>query len=225
MLWYKAWRETRWRMLMLTASVLWVLFNIHSRGDFQPRPASSLQVVWLIVPLMLAGSGLRTDPVLQPMKGLHGSMYFTLSLPVSRLRLFAVRAAVGLLEIAAIILAVSCVAGIFFPEVRVNASLTGGFVYVATVFLCSCGIYGLSILLATFLDLIYQIWVGLAASFLSLWLIRTAGLPRSIDPFFAMGSLSPLATHVFPWAAIGVSLGMGTIFFLVAARVVQTRQY
>jgi hypothetical protein len=225
MLWYKAWRETRWRMLMLTGMVLWVLFATHSRGTFQPRPASPLQIIWLLAPLMLAGSGLRTDPVLQPMKGLHGSMYFTLSLPVSRLRLFAVRAGAGLLETAAIIVAVSCTAGILFPELRVNASLAGGFVYVVTVFLCSCGIYGLSTLLATFLELLYQIWAGFAAIFLSLWLVRTAEVPRSIDPFSAMGDLSPLATHVFPWAAIGVSLGLGTIFFLAALRVVQARQY
>ena len=44
-------------------------------------------------------------------KGLHGSMYFTLGLPVGRFRLFAVRVGVGILETLALTLVEFCTAG------------------------------------------------------------------------------------------------------------------
>ena len=47
-----------------------------------------------IAPL-LAGAGIKTQAAFQTVKGLHGSTYFTLSLPVSRFRLLAIRAGIG----------------------------------------------------------------------------------------------------------------------------------
>ena len=41
----------------------------------------------------------------------------------------------------------------------------------------------------------------------------------------AMAQDSPLITHTLPLAAMAASLGIGAMFFLAAARVVQTRQY
>ena len=226
MLWFKFWLEMRLRALVVLGMVLFALFSVHSQGRLQIRSgAVVLPFFRVLVPLLLAGSGLRTEPVLQPMRGLHGSTNFTLSLPVSRWRVLAIRACAGLLAIAAIIFAVCCVAGVFFPEVRVSAGLSGGLIYAATLLLCSCGVYGLSTFFATFLELQYQIWAAGLVVFLVKWLVDNLGLPGFIDPFRAMGGLSPLFTHAFPWAAIGVSLGFGVLFFLAAAMVVQKREY
>ncbi len=101
MLWYKAWLETRWRMLMPLIMILFLVYTAHSvAGSVRPvgpgRPAPNvLQIFWMIAALTLAGSGIATEAVFQAKKGLHGSMYFTLGLPVSRLRLFAVRSALA----------------------------------------------------------------------------------------------------------------------------------
>jgi hypothetical protein len=51
----------------------------------------------------LSLSRVTTQPSLVASKGIHGSTLFTLSLPVSRLRLMSVRAAIGWLEGAGVI--------------------------------------------------------------------------------------------------------------------------
>ena len=48
--------------------------------------------------IMLAGAGIKTKLGFQQIKGMHGSMHYTLSMPVTRTRLLAVRVAVGLAE-------------------------------------------------------------------------------------------------------------------------------
>jgi hypothetical protein len=226
MLWYKAWREMKWRAALPLGMVLFALFQIHSHVKLDFRSDSGIPpVFWVIAPIMLGGSGIRTEPLLQPMKGLHGSVYFTLSLPVSRLRLFAVRAGAGLLAVATIIAAECGTAAIFFPEVRASATLAGGFAYAATIFLCGLVFYGLSTLLAVFLDVQWQTWIGLTAVFVFRWLRDIAALPRAFDPLRALGDLSPVVTHAFPWAAIGVSVALGAIFLLAAVKAVEMRQY
>jgi hypothetical protein len=91
-------------------------------------------IFWLMRPFMLAGSGLRTEATFQGQKGLHGSTYFTLSLPVSRLKLFAIRAAFGFLETAGIVVGVCCIAAVIFPELKGQTTLADGLRYVATLF-------------------------------------------------------------------------------------------
>ena len=55
-------------------------------------------------------------------KGLHGSMYFTLSLPVSRFRLFATRAGLGMLEAAGVLAALlPAQYGLCFPLPRMTS--------------------------------------------------------------------------------------------------------
>ena len=109
MLWYKGWLETRFRILfMLFYAVFPIpLFTLTVPAANPAHPASLAAVAgslgffafyYSIIPLMLAGSGIKTQADLQPRKGLHGSMYFTLSLPVSRFRLFATRAGLGMLR-------------------------------------------------------------------------------------------------------------------------------
>ena len=43
--------------------------------------------------------------------------------------------------------------------------------------------------------------------------------------FRAMTDASPLITHALPWTAMGISIGIAGIFFMVALRVVETREY
>ena len=100
MLWYKGWLETRFRILFM---FLFAIFPIPLM-TLTPHPANpapqdfsaGMQAVaemfalyYSIIPLGLAGSGIKTQSPFHPTKGLHGSMYFTLSMPVSRFQLFA----------------------------------------------------------------------------------------------------------------------------------------
>ena len=102
MLWHKGWLETRYRLLFALGFV--GLFQVlqHKPGT---TPQGIFAFVQFTVPVLvvmtyslLAGAGVATQPSFVASKGIHGSTLFTLSLPVSRLRLMSVRAAIGWLE-------------------------------------------------------------------------------------------------------------------------------
>ena len=113
MLWYKMWRESRTRFAMSAAALLWMCGavvalqqRVRSHAD---EPLSYANYIWsavykanvldlftlLVIVLGLGG-------VLQ--ERAQGTAGFTLSLPVSRQRLVAVRAAMGLAQVAALAL-------------------------------------------------------------------------------------------------------------------------
>lgn len=103
MLWYKGWLETRLRLLMTIAFTGFLVYMMvhQSRHTLQFQllmVQSSGQLFAILVSALLAGAGIVTQPAFQGGKGLHGSMLFTLSMPVTRLRLLAVRAGLGALE-------------------------------------------------------------------------------------------------------------------------------
>jgi hypothetical protein len=234
MLWYKAWLETRWRMLMPLLMILFAVYSSRSVGNPRPNAAHGaapnfLQIFWMIAALTLAGSGIATEAVFQAKKGLHGSMYFTLGLPVSRFRLFAVRVGVGMLEMFALMLLEFCTAAILFPG-SAQPSLADGFRNAATILLCATGFYGLSTLLSTFLDQLWQIWGSMIAFFVFAWSSEKFRIPPDFDIFHAIAGASPIgpahaAMNHMPWTAIAVSLCAGAVFMLAALRVVQTREY
>src|ERR1019366_8343206 len=148
MLWYKGWLETRFRILfMLSYAVFPIpLFTLTQQTVNPAHPASLNEVAgaigffalyYSIAPLMLAGSGIKTQADLQPRKGLHGSMYFTLSLPVSRFRLFATRAGLGMLETAGVLAVAPCAAWIIFPSLQTQITGSDLFAYWVTVSICA----------------------------------------------------------------------------------------
>jgi ABC-2 type transport system permease protein len=105
MLWYKAWLETRSRFLLALVgstalcSRLVVVFLRHESprqtGQLLHAAHETLAAVWLLAVTLLMMGGLLHEKAV-------GSSSFTLSLPVSRLRLMSVRIAVGLMEAAAL---------------------------------------------------------------------------------------------------------------------------
>src|SRR5260370_22586505 len=151
MLWMKGWHETRIRVLLLVAATL-VISAVAS--DFTPAngsiSAQGLEATTLIgasvmAAILLAGAGIKTQPGgVRPSKGLHGSMYYTLSLPVTRIRLFSVRVSLGMAETAAIHVLACCAVWLVRPTVRLNSSpadmfkhCVAGVFFVPTV--CSLG--------------------------------------------------------------------------------------
>jgi hypothetical protein len=236
MLWYKGWLETRFRiLLMLFYAVFPIpLFTLAVPAPNPAHPASLAAVAgtvgffgfyYSIIPLMLAGSGIKTQADLHPRKGLHGSMYFTLSLPVSRFRLFATRAGLGMLMVAGVLAIAPTAAWIIFPSLRMHITGSDLFAYWVTFSVCTSAFYFLGVLLSTFLDDIWQNWTSMFGLVFLWWLLSRPFLPPSVNIFRAMGESSPLFTHTFPWASMGISLGVAAILFLAALRVVQTREY
>jgi hypothetical protein len=232
MLWYKGWLETRFRVLFVLVIVLPAIGFVLRHID-PPVPVAAVEELLnaltfflLLIPLMLAGAGIKTQCILfGTTKGLHGSMYITLSLPVSRLRLLATRAGLGMLETVGVFAVASCVAWFMYPAPRAYLTVSGLFAHWVTVSICMSAFYFLTVFLATFLGDQEEIAVsGILIVILHL-LSKTVSVPSSVNVFRAMGESSPLFTHTFPWASMGVSLGAAAILFLAAMRVVQTREY
>ena len=218
MLWYKGWLETRWRLL---SALAWAGFGLLPwTPEFDPNRATVLTGMFALI---LAGAGIVTQRSLRAPAGLHGSTYFTLSLPVSRFRLLAVRAGLGWLEMIAAI-AIWC-GGIWilYPKAIPTAATT--FESAGVVVACASGLYSITLLLGTFLQDQWRAW-GSGIVFAALWwLSHHTRLPASANIFRAMGDGLPLVTHTMPWAAMAFSLELAAILFFAALTVVQLREY
>jgi hypothetical protein len=241
MLWMKYWMETRLRLLVACSFFVVILLlgyaqarviqNQPSRIPAEQRLQAGVMGVFSLFFVMqsviLGGAGIKTQAPFQTTKGLHGSLHFTLSLPVSRLRLLATRMSLGLVELLGAILlgtlALRIILPVQFPEL--SFSLADFVRYAFTLFACLVASYSISTLFATFLDDVWQAW----GSFLLLGALRalTAWLPppEAIDPFRAIGSGSPLLMHAIPWGAVATSIALAGVLSIAAAKVVQTRDY
>jgi hypothetical protein len=231
MLWqalaYKGWLETRWRLLFGLGWQALFLVQFHMVGvKAQGGVRGVMGMAWVLVamiPLMLAGAGIATQPAFQAVKGLHGSMYFTLSLPVSRLRLIAVRAAVGWLETCVVLGVVSL--GIWTSPLLRAAPPLEAIEHIVATIVCASALYSITMLLSTFLDDMWRIWGSMIAYTALWWLSTHTPLPASLNIFRALGEGSPLASHTMPWSAMAFSLSLAAILFFAALKVVQAREY
>jgi hypothetical protein len=232
-LWYKYWLETRSLVLFM---VVYALFPI-ALFTLSPGPANARQgslaaaqraleflpIYYSMIAVLLAGSGIKPQAGPHAPKSFVGSPYFTLSLPVSRFRLVATRAGVGMLETVGILLIAPCAMWIILQPLR--ASVTGFdlFLFWVTLFACGSVLHSLGVLLSTFLD---DPWRGFASMFGVLLLqMILSPLPPFLNIFRAMGPASPLVTHALPWASIGISLVASVALFLFAAKVFEMREY
>jgi len=235
MLWYKAWLETRFRLLFVLAMMGFLLVFTYSDRNATPVPGArspifgiamfSIPSFVVVICTMLAGAGIATQPSLQATKGLHGSTLFTLSLPVSRIRLLAVRAGLGWLEMTGVI-GTFC-GGIWLASSQLRGLVTvvEMFEYAETLIACASVLYFLSVMMATFLDDQWRIWGTLMSAAALWWLSTHTPLPASMNIFRAMGEGSPLQAHTMPWLAMTFALALAAIVFCVAFKVVQHREY
>jgi hypothetical protein len=194
MLWYKGWLETRWKLLFVTA-FYGAMFAI---GASVPPPAappgtnvtilalsgpgSVTFVLVIIACVFFGGAGIVTQPSFVVTRGLHGSTQFTLSLPVSRLRLLAIRATLGWCELAGFIALVCCLWMAFRPARAVITPLAMC-EFAATLMVCGSAIYAASVLLATFLEEVWRIW-GCMIFTGALWLLLTRRRRQPRSTFF-----------------------------------------
>src|SRR5579864_5304246 len=158
MLWYKGWLETRWRFAFSLGIMLVFVAFIYWNATNGPPPKNIgaalggvvVSVMWIAV--MLAGAGINTQPSFQATKGLHGSVYFTLSLPVGRFRLLLVRSVLGWFLLTGTITVFCCGFWAVFPLVRTAATGMEMLEYAGMLIAYGSVCYSLSVLLGTFLD-------------------------------------------------------------------------
>jgi ABC-2 type transport system permease protein len=240
MLWYKGWLETRARLLFVFGfhAALFAVFALAKLPPSSPFAAMNApdrvktivrfgMAIYAVATasLQLAGAGIFTQSSFQQTKGLHGSTLFTLSLPVSRFRLLAVRAGLGWLETAGFISALCGAAWIAFFPLRANFKPEEMAGYAAALIVCSLAIYAIPMLLATFLDDAGRMFASVPVFAALWWLFNHTPLPASVNVFRAMGEGSPLVSHSMPWMAMAFSVGLAAILFFAALKIVQRQEY
>ncbi|MEP6535750.1 MAG: hypothetical protein ABJF23_10565 [Bryobacteraceae bacterium] len=231
---------------LLSASILsWVcaviiLTNHGARGQANP-PIPYVEYVWQavykgyaqdffsILVIVLAGGSLLQERS-------HGTVGFTLALPVSRTRLMATRAVVGLSQVtvlaflpACVLIGLSPVLGVFYPPMQA----------LQFAVLWSAGgtiIFAGALLLGTVVESEYSSWI---ASFLCMMLYSAAVNITVLQRypnlnFFKMmsGAQMPYLDAVtftihgpLPWAIITTVLVTAVFLMALANRLTQLRDY
>ncbi|HEX4050434.1 MAG TPA: hypothetical protein VHY19_06120 [Steroidobacteraceae bacterium] len=234
MLWLKAWLETRWRIvfvLFMSALFFGTVLAIprnQPTGDPQRLltvPLAMIALLSLIAAISLAGSGIQTGSARPGAseKGAEGSTLFTLSLPVTRARLFAVRTVTGMLETAALVSLFAAAILRVLPSLAVNAHDALG--YFAVLVAASVTVYAISTCLATFLDEGWRFRSSVMALAVLFVLVSTKRLPPSMDIFRPLAGASPLITHQIPWATIMAACVLAALLLAAALRIIQKRDY
>ena len=178
MLWYKAWLETRWRFLIgmavLILSVAGTVFayprvermlplvpsidtsslvgqRIKAIADLSRTYGGYIWAQWLrqnnVQMLSLFAALLGTGGLLSQVTG--GGGLFTLSLPVSRDRLFGVRAATGLAELGVLAFVPTLLLPLLSLAVGQTFGLGAALAYGACAFIASAVLFSATCLLST----------------------------------------------------------------------------
>jgi hypothetical protein len=227
MLWKKGWYETRIRLLFVLALV--VVITVLSMS---PAPAGAgigplvgaTTMPAMGAALLLAGAGVKTQlGGLRRSKGLHGSMYYTLSLPVKRARLFSVRVSLGLAETAGILVLTWAALCLVHPAILSAPSVM--FKQGVVTFVCVTAVYSLGVFFGAFLDEVYQNWATIFTVVGTIVILTRVTLPAWMQTFLVLSLASPLNTHTMPWTAMAVLLGLSGTLLLLALKIVRSLEY
>jgi hypothetical protein len=227
MLLMKGWLETRWRLTALCVYLLLGLaVNYRDHGSAASNPRGMLTMLFMVLAsfvMTLGGSGVKSQSPAGFPEGLAGSTQFTIALPVSRLRLLSVRAALGLGEAFAVTLIAACLTWILFPSVRTNIAAADYARLVAATLLFVTGPYGANVFFTTIVDEPLSFMYGGWSYLLLLWLLHRAG--PAVDIVRAFTQSSPTITHQLPWSQMATCAALAVVLFWASARMVQTREY
>jgi ABC-type transport system involved in multi-copper enzyme maturation permease subunit len=198
MLWYKSWIETRWRFLiglaLLACSAAGIVlaypkmrelmamapeFDVGGEIGRQIRESvelardyrgyvwsqwfvKSLPQMWVLFAALLGTGALAQS---------GGGTLFTLSLPVSRRRLLAIRAATGLIELFALALVPALLIPVLSPAVGQSYGLGAALVHALCLFVAGSVFFGLAFLLSTVFSDVWRPWLIVLCAALGIGLI------------------------------------------------------
>ena len=156
-------------------------------------------------------------------EGIAGSTQFTISLPVTRLRLLAIRTAVGLAETAAVTALTAFLIWALFPATR-EATTPADFTrLVLTTILFLTAPCCAHAFFSTWSEEPFSL--AYAGGSLILLLLLCHHLTPGVDIIRAFGEASPLKTHQLPWSQLTPTVVAAVILLLAAGLVVRRREY
>jgi hypothetical protein len=156
-------------------------------------------------------------------------MYYTLSLPVKRTRLFSVRVSLGLAETAVILVLTWSALVLVHPHPDIRHSPTpypfDVFKQGVVTFFCATTVYSLGVFYATFLDEVYQHWATIFTVVGTFVILGRVTLPAWMQNFLVLSLASPLNTHTMPWTAMAALLGLSGMLLMIALKIVRSLEY
>lgn len=227
MLWYKAWLETRYRFAFTLACSIALMALPHAL----PAPPArwwigfAMQASFLsaFAAVYTAGSGINSQTFYAATSGFHGSMYFTLSMPVSRLRLLLTRAAVGAVE-TVIVIAVNVAGAVCFhppqPTTILQLALFG-----VRLVVCSMALYTMAVLFACILD---EIWTFTVSCFVIgiLWPMQFHNNWIGwLNPLRGMSLLAVPLRAPMPWLTMTASAGIAVVLFWTSVILIRRKEF
>ena len=218
----KAWMETRWRILSVAVYLL-IALGLNYR---HPAGTAVLTTAWFMLSflaILLGGSGVNSQAPLGLSEGVTGSTQFTISLPVTRLRLLAIRAAVGLVETTAMTALTAFLIWALFPATR-EATTPADFArLVLTTILFLTAPCCAHVFFSTWSEEPFSL--AYAGGSVILLLLLCHQLSPVVDITRAFGDASPLRTHELPWSQLIPSVIAALILLFAAGLVVRRREY
>lgn len=171
MLWLKSWKEVRFRFaltVILAVYIIglivgWLPSELATSKWKNLKPAEGAAKLWqifilvyggILLPIsakILAGAGINAQTSMGMSRGFHGSMGFLLSMPVSRTRILATRAGIGVALLLILGLASYAVAVAMVRDVAKPWAYFPNILVVATFF------YAMAVWLSTIFD---EFWAG-----------------------------------------------------------------
>ncbi len=222
MLLMKGWMETRWRILGLAVCLL-IALRLNYRNAAGARVLTTAWFMLTFLAVLLGGSGVNSQAPLGLSEGIAGSTQFTISLPVPRLRLLAIRAAVGLVETAAVTALTAFLIWGLFPAAR-EATTPADFArLVLTTILFLTAPCCAHVFFSTWSEEPFSL--AYASGSLILLLLLCHHLSPGVDIIRAFGEASPLDTHQLPWSQLTPSVVAAAILLFAAGLVVRRREY
>jgi hypothetical protein len=248
MLWYKAWLETRWRFFIgiaiLILSVAGTVFayprvermlplvpsidtsslvgqRLKAIADLSRTYTGYIWAQWLrqnnVQMLSLFAAILGTGGLLSQAAG--GGGLFTLSLPVSRDRLFGVRAATGLTELAVLAFVPSLLLPLLSPSVGQTFSLGSALAYGVCGFVASTVLFSATCLLSTVFNDIWRpaLIVCTVATAIALYEPFLGNIAR-FSLFGIMDGETYFRDGGLPWLGLLASAAVSAAMLIAASR-------
>jgi len=255
MLWYKAWLETRWRFLiglaLLILSATGTVFayprvvgllaagpKVEATGELGRRVMEAIELsrsyhgyvwaqwfrqnlpqMWTLFAVLIGTGGLLSQ-------GAGGGALFTLSLPVTRERLLAIRAATGLGELLVLAFVPSLFLVVFSPAIGQSYGLGDALVYSTCIFVAGTTFFSLAFLLSTVFSDVWR--PALLACLVAVCLAVSAEVVRELWRFSILRVMT--AEMYFregrvPWLGLVASAALSVAMLYAAARNISRQDF
>src|SRR5262249_8062379 len=90
---------------------------------------------------------------------------------------------------------------------------------------CASGLYGVSMLLSSFLDGTWKLQICVLVFAVAWWVLDRFQIPVSVDRFWTINGGSHAPAYEMPWTAMAISMACGALLFWATLKLIRSREY